>query len=39
MPIKLSYEDMMDDRKLTDVYNSEVVGKDTLDERSAENSA
>jgi len=30
----LSYEDMMDDRKLTDVYNSEVVGKDTLDGRS-----
>jgi len=26
----LSYEDMMDDRKLTEVYSSKVMGKDTL---------
>lgn len=29
----LSYEDMMDDRKLTDTYDSKVVSKDTLDGR------
>ena len=26
----LSYEDMMDDRKLTDIYDSKVIGKETL---------
>jgi hypothetical protein len=29
----LSYEDMMDDRKLTDIYDSRVVSKDTLQGR------
>jgi outer membrane lipoprotein-sorting protein len=29
----LSYEDMMDDRKLTDVYNAAVIGPDNLDGR------
>jgi outer membrane lipoprotein-sorting protein len=29
----LSYEDMMDDRKLTDVYSAKVVGEEVLDER------
>jgi len=29
----LSYEDMMDDRKLTDIYDSKVTGKDTLQGR------
>jgi len=29
----LSYEDMMDDRKLTDVYSSEISGTETLDGR------
>jgi outer membrane lipoprotein-sorting protein len=29
----LSYEDMMDDRKLTDVYNAELIGEETLDGR------
>lgn len=29
----LSYEDMMDDRKLTDVYNAVVTGEETLDTR------
>jgi outer membrane lipoprotein-sorting protein len=29
----LSYEDMMDDRKLSDVYNVTVTGKDTLQKR------
>jgi len=29
----LSYEDMMDDRKLTDVYNAKVTGKETFDGR------
>jgi outer membrane lipoprotein-sorting protein len=29
----LSYEDMMDDRKLTDVYNAVVIGPDNLDGR------
>lgn len=27
----LSYEDMMDDRKLTDVYNAEIVGEEEID--------
>jgi outer membrane lipoprotein-sorting protein len=30
----LSYEDMMDERKLTDIYNATVDGKETLDGRS-----
>lgn len=30
----LSYEDMMDDRKLTDVYNAAVIGPDNVDGRS-----
>ena len=30
----LSYEDMMEDRKLTDVYDAEVVGSEDLDGRS-----
>src|SRR3989339_1700919 len=29
----MSYEDMMDDRKLSDVYNVTVTGKDTLQKR------
>lgn len=29
----LSYEDMMDDRKLTDIYNAEVTGKEEIDGR------
>ena len=29
----LSYEDMMDDRKLTDIYDSRIVSKDTLQGR------
>lgn len=29
----LSYEDMMDDRKLTDVYTAKVTGKEIIDER------
>ena len=29
----LSYEDMMDDRKLTDIYDASVVGEDIYDER------
>ncbi|MCF8358401.1 MAG: outer membrane lipoprotein-sorting protein [Prolixibacteraceae bacterium] len=29
----LSYEDMMDDRKLTDLYDAMVIGSDTIDER------
>ena len=29
----LSYEDMMDDRKLTDVYTASLAGKDTLNGR------
>jgi outer membrane lipoprotein-sorting protein len=29
----LSYEDMMDDRKLTDIYNAVVIGKEKLDDR------
>ncbi len=31
----LSYEDMMDDRKLTDVYNADVEGNDTINGRKA----
>ena len=31
----LSYEDMMDDRKLTDMYNAKVVGEELLDDRKA----
>jgi outer membrane lipoprotein-sorting protein len=30
----LSYEDMMDDRKLTDIYNAAVIGPDKIGERS-----
>jgi outer membrane lipoprotein-sorting protein len=30
----LSYEDMMDDRKLTDIYNAIVIGPDILDGRN-----
>lgn len=30
----LSYEDMMDDRKLTDIYNAKVLGEEELDGRS-----
>ena len=29
----LSYEDMMDDRKLTEVYTAKVTGEDTIDGR------
>jgi outer membrane lipoprotein-sorting protein len=29
----LSYEDMMDDRKLTDVYSAKVAGNDVIDDR------
>jgi outer membrane lipoprotein-sorting protein len=29
----LSYEDMMEDRKLTDIYTSEVTGNDIIDNR------
>jgi outer membrane lipoprotein-sorting protein len=29
----LSYEDMMDDRKLTDVYSSKVIGNQVIDDR------
>ncbi|HRF39821.1 MAG TPA: outer membrane lipoprotein-sorting protein [Saprospiraceae bacterium] len=29
----LSYEDMMDDRKITDVYSAKVAGEETLDGR------
>jgi outer membrane lipoprotein-sorting protein len=29
----LSYEDMMDDRKLTDVYDAAVIGPDTFEDR------
>jgi len=29
----LSYEDMMDDRKLTDIYNATVIGPDNIDSR------
>jgi len=31
----LSYEDMMEDRKLTDVYDAELVGEETVDGRPA----
>jgi outer membrane lipoprotein-sorting protein len=30
----LSYEDMMDDRKLTEVYEAKIVGEEILDERN-----
>jgi outer membrane lipoprotein-sorting protein len=30
----LSYEDMMDDRKLTDIYSAKVVGNETIDGRN-----
>lgn len=29
----LSYEDMMDDRKLTDVYNATIIGSEEMDNR------
>lgn len=29
----LSYEDMMDDRKLTEIYNARLIGEETLDGR------
>lgn len=29
----LSYEDMMEDRKLTDVYDSKIIGEDVIDQR------
>jgi len=29
----LSYEDMMDDRKLTDIYNARIAGNETIDGR------
>ncbi|MDX9928696.1 MAG: outer membrane lipoprotein-sorting protein [Bacteroidales bacterium] len=29
----LSYEDMMDDRKMTEVYNAEIAGEEVVDER------
>ena len=29
----LSYEDMMEDRKLTDVYDAKVIGEETINER------
>jgi outer membrane lipoprotein-sorting protein len=31
----LSYEDMMEDRKLTDVYDAEVIGSENIDGRPA----
>ena len=31
----LSYEDMMEDRKLTDIYNAKVIGDDEVDGRQA----
>ena len=30
----LSYEDMMDDRKLTEIYSATVIGNETIDERN-----
>src|SRR5664280_2195482 len=30
----LSYEDMMDDRKLTEIYNAKVAGNETIDGRN-----
>ena len=30
----LSYEDMMDDRKLTDIYSAKVIGNEILDGRN-----
>jgi len=29
----LSYEDMMDDRKMTDIYNAELTGREKYDDR------
>jgi outer membrane lipoprotein-sorting protein len=31
----LSYEDMMEDRKLTDIYNAEIVGEEDIEGRKA----
>ena len=31
----LSYEDMMDDRKLTDVYNAKITGEESVGDRAA----
>lgn len=31
----LSYEDMMDDRKLSDIYNATMIGKESIMERDA----
>ena len=30
----LSYEDMMDDRKVTEIYDSKVIGNETVEERN-----
>ena len=30
----LSYEDMMDDRKLTDIYSAKIIGNETIDGRN-----
>jgi outer membrane lipoprotein-sorting protein len=30
----LSYEDMMDDRKLTEIYDASVIGNETIDDRN-----
>jgi len=30
----LSYEDMMDDRKLTEIYSAKVIGNETIDSRN-----
>ncbi len=30
----LSYEDMMEDRKLTDVYKAEIIGREMIDDRN-----
>jgi hypothetical protein len=30
----LSYEDMMDDRKLTDLYSAKIIGNETVDGRN-----
>ncbi len=30
----LSYEDMMENRKLTEMYNSEIVGEEIIDDRN-----
>lgn len=31
----LSYEDMMDDRKLTEIYEAKIVGTETIDDRQS----